>query len=181
MKDPKNPWQKKSSKKVYENAWISVHHDEVITPTGSDGIYGSVKFKNMAIAIIPLDEENNTWLVGQYRYTINEYSWEIPMGGGPLDEEVLTTAKRELKEETGIEAEEWECILRLHTSNCVTDEEGFVYVAKVLSFGETSFDSTEDLMIKKVPFPEVVQMINEGKITDAISIAGILKLNAQLS
>jgi len=181
MENQKSPWRKKTSKQVYENSWISVHHDEVITPTGTDGIYGTVKFKNKAIAIIPLDDENNTWLVGQYRYTLDEYSWEIPMGGGPVGEEILATAKRELKEETGIEAKDWECILRIHTSNCVTDEEGFVFVAKDLSFGETSFDSTEDLQIKRVSVQEVLQMIDEGKITDAITIAGILKLNAQLS
>jgi len=181
MKDSKNPWQKKNSKLIYDNAWISVHHDEVITPTGTDGIYGRVAFKNKAIGIIPLDEHNNTWLVGQYRYTIDEYSWEIPMGGGPMGEDSLLAAKRELKEETGIEAKDWECIMRLHTSNCITDEEGFVYVAKDLSYGETNFDDTEDLQIKKLPFSEVVQMINKGEITDAITIAGILKFNALLS
>lgn len=181
MADQNNPWQKKNSRLVYDNPWISVHHDEIITPTGADGIYGKVAFKNKAIGIIPLDEHNNTWLVGQYRYTIDEYSWEIPMGGGPLGEEILTAAKRELKEETGIEAEEWESILRLHTSNSVTDEEAFVFVAKGLSFGETAFDSTEDLRIKKLPLQEVIKMINEGQITDAITIAGIFKLSALLS
>jgi len=180
MKDQPNPWKKKNSKLVYDNAWIRVHHDEVITPTGSNGIYGRVEFKNRAIGIIPIDEDNNTWLVGQYRYTVDEYSWEIPMGGGPLEEDILTAAKRELKEETGIEAKEWECIMKIHTSNCITDEEGFIYIARGLSFGDTNFDSTEDLKVKKLPFTEVVQMINDGKITDAITIAGILKVNAQL-
>lgn len=181
MEDHKNPWHRKNSKLVYDNAWISVHHDEVVTPTGSNGVYGRVEFKNKAIGIIPLDDEHNTWLVGQYRYTLNEYSWEIPMGGGPIDEDALSTAKRELKEETGIEAKEWECIMRIHTSNSITDEEGFIYIAKDLSFGETNFDSTEDLKIKKVSLHEVVKMIHDGKITDAITIAGILKVSAQLS
>ena len=176
----KNPWQKKSSRQVYENPWISVHHDEVITPTGTDGIYGRIVFKNIALAIIPMDEDNNTWLIGQYRYTLDEYTWEIPMGGGPLAEDKLESAKRELKEETGITAKDWKCILRIHTSNCVTDEEGFVYVAKDLSFGETSFDSTEDLQITKVPFDTAIQMIDDGKITDAISIAGLLKIKSML-
>lgn len=180
MSNQTNPWKRKNTKQVYDNQWISVHHDEVVTPTGSDGIYGRVVFKNKAIGIIPLDAENNTWLVGQYRYALDEYTWEIPMGGGPLGEDILLTAKRELKEETGISAKEWECILRLHTSNCVTDEEGFVFVAKDLSFGDTAFDSTEDLRIRKVLLSEVVAMIDRGEITDSITIAGILKLNAQL-
>ena len=181
MTDQKNPWQRKNTKLVYDNAWISVYHDEVVTPTGTDGIYGKVAFKNRAIAIIPLDDHDNTWLVGQYRYTLEEYSWEIPMGGGPLDEDPLATAKRELKEETGIVAQSWERIMKIHTSNCITDEEGFVFVAKDLSYGETDFDSTEDLRIKKLPLQEVVQMIHDGKITDAITIVGILKLTAQRS
>lgn len=176
MDKSENPWKKKTTKVVYDNPWISVHHDEVITPTGTDGIYGRIIFKNKAIGIIPLDEQNNTWLVGQYRYTLDEYSWEIPMGGGPLAEDALLAAKRELKEETGITANQWECMMRIHTSNCVTDEEGFIYVARDLSYGETSFDETEELQIKKVPLTEVVEMIGEGKITDAITIAGILRL-----
>jgi len=180
MKNQKNPWKKKSSQVVYDNPWISVYHDEVITPTGSDGIYGRVEFKNKAIGIIPLDDENNTWLVGQYRYSIDEYSWEIPMGGGPLAEDRLASAKRELQEETGISAKEWKYLMRIHTSNCVTDEEGFVYIARDLSFGETSFDNTEDLKIKKVALKEALKMVNDGSITDAISIAGILRVSALL-
>jgi len=181
MTDQKNPWQKKNTKLVYDNAWISVYHDEVVTPTGTDGIYGKVAFKNKAIAIIPLDAQNNTWLVGQYRYTLDEYSWEIPMGGGPLEEEPLDAAKRELKEETGIVAQSWECIMKIHTSNCITDEEALIFVAKDLSYGETDFDNTEDLQIKKLPLREVVKMIHNGEITDAITIAGILKLTSQRS
>lgn len=180
MENPINPWKKKSTEVVYENPWIKIQHDEVITPSGTDGIYGRVIFKNKAIGIIPLDDNQNTWLVGQYRYTLDEYSWEIPMGGGPLNEDTLAAAKRELQEETGITATNWQRLMRIHTSNCVTDEEGFIYVARDLSFGETNFDETEDLQIKKLPLAEVVTMIDQGKITDAITIAGILKLVSQL-
>lgn len=176
-----NPWKKISSKTVYENAWLKVHHEEVITPTGANGIYGKVEFKNKALGIIPLDDEGNTWLVGQYRYTIDQYSWEIPMGGGQLDQDILSSAKRELKEETGIEAEQWECIMRLHTSNSVTDEEAFIYTAKILSYGATAFDDTEDLAIKKLPLNEAISMVHNGEITDAISVAGLLKLQVMPS
>lgn len=169
-----NKWQLKSSKEVYDNAWIRVEHDEVITPTGTDGVYGRIHFKNKAIAIIPIDNELNTWIVGQYRYTLKEYSWELPMGGGPVGEDILASAQRELQEETGITADQWTQILRLHTSNCVCDEEAFVYVAESLSFGETSFDETEDLAIKKLPFSELLQMCMDGQITDAITVAGVL-------
>lgn len=171
-----NPWKTLETKYVYENPWIKVQEDQVLNPKGGKGIYGKVSFKNNAIGIIPIDEEGNTWLVGQYRYTMNEYSWEIPMGGGPLEIEPLESAKRELKEETGLTAEIWTNIMRIHTSNSVTNEEGFVFLAENLTQGETEFEETEDLKIKKLPFTEVVQLVMDQKITDAISIAGILKV-----
>ena len=171
-----NPWTTTSVKSVYENPWIEVEHHKVITPTQTEGIYGKVKMKNMAIGIIPLDLDMNTWLVGQYRYTLDEYSWEIPMGGGPLIENPLESAKRELKEETGIMANQWEYLMKIHTSNSVTDEEGHIYVAKELSFGETEFDETERIKVRKLPFKDVLTMVNDGEITDSISVCGILKL-----
>ena len=175
MDEQHNPWKQLSTREIYQNPWIEIHEDQVINPRGGKGIYGKVVFKNKAIGIIPLDEQQNTWLVGQYRYTLSEYSWEIPMGGGDRHTDPLESARRELKEETGLSAEQWTRIMRLHTSNSVTDEEGFIYLAQELEAGETEFDETEDLAIRKLPFAEAVEMVMEGKITDAISIAGILK------
>lgn len=171
-----NPWKQKTTKKIYDNPWITLQEDQVINPQGGDGIYGKVHFKNLAIAIVPLDEDFNTWLVGQWRYTLNEYSWEIPMGGGPLEIDPLESAKRELKEETGLEASDWDCFLKIHTSNSVTDEVGYCYTAKGLTQGETEFDETEDLEIKKVPFRQVLDMCLNGEITDSLSLAAVLKL-----
>jgi len=174
MKEVKHKWKTNQSDVVYENAWIKVVHDDVTTPSGTPGVYGKVLFKNKAIGIIPIDEHGNTWIVGQYRYPLQEYSWEIPMGGGPHDELPLDCAKRELKEETGIEAQKWTNIMKIHTSNCITDEVGFVFLAEELSFGETAFDETEDLAIKKIPFRDAYQMVLDNEITDSISISGIL-------
>ncbi len=171
-----NPWKTKEIKKIYENPWIKVEEHEVLNAAGNPGIYGKVHFKNKALGIIPIDSEGNTWLVGQYRYPLDQYSWEIPMGGGPLELDVLESAKRELKEETGITAKKWTEIVRIHTSNSVTDEEGFVYLAEELTEGQTEFDETEVLSIKKMPFQEAVKMVLKGEITDGISIAGILKV-----
>lgn len=171
-----NPWRKISERKVYENNWISVHEHQVVNPNGNSGIYGKVSFKNKAVGIIPIDESGNTWIVGQYRYTLNEYSWEIPMGGGPLSEDILTSAKRELLEETGLTAEKWTRILRIHTSNSVTDEEGFIFLAEELNQSDPEFDDTEQLNIKKIPFRELHEMVLDNRITDAMSIAGVLQL-----
>lgn len=175
-----NPWSTVSVKTVYNNPWIEVQHHEVITPSKTEGIYGKVKMKNLALGVIPLDDEMNTWLVGQYRYTIGEYSWEIPMGGGPINLDPLESAKRELKEETGIEAIDWQYLMKIHTSNCITDEIGLIYVAKELSFGETQFDDTEQIEIKKVQFTEALEMVEKGEITDSMSVGGILMLNRNI-
>jgi ADP-ribose pyrophosphatase len=170
-----NPWKTKSIQLVYENPWVRLEHHEVINPAGKDGIYGKVHFKNSAMAIIPIDEEGNTWLIGQYRYALNEYSWEIPMGGGLIEFDLLESAKRELKEETGLRAEKWTEIMKIHTSNSVTDEVGYIFLAEELTPGETEFEETEVLQIKKLPFSEVLEWVMVGKITDSISVAGILK------
>jgi 8-oxo-dGTP pyrophosphatase MutT (NUDIX family) len=171
-----NPWKAQSSKQIYENPWLSLHEDEVINPGGGLSHYGKVSFKNLAIGIIPLDEDNNTWLIGQYRYVPDYYSWEIPMGGGPLDIDPLESAKRELKEETGLIARDWQEIMQLHTSNSVTDERGLVYVARGLTQGETEFEETEALLIEKLPLTEAIERVLSGEITDAVSVAGLLKL-----
>jgi 8-oxo-dGTP pyrophosphatase MutT (NUDIX family) len=175
MEEIKNPWQKLSGKLIYDNPWIRVEEDQVINPSGGRGIYGKVHFKNKAIGIIPLDTHQNTWLVGQYRYPLDEYSWEIPMGGGPIEKDILASAQRELKEETGLTAKHWTQIMRIHTSNSVTDEEGFIFLAQELTEGKPAFEETEDLTLQKLPFADALEMVMQGKITDSLSIAGILK------
>jgi len=171
-------WKKLDSRTVYENDWMRVHEDRVINPGGGENQYGYVHFKNRAIAIVALDDAGNTWLVGQERYTLGEYSWELPMGGAPLDEAPLDAAKRELKEETGLSADRWSEIMRLHTSNSITDEVGIVYVAEELTEGEPAFEETEDLQIRKLPLDAAVQLVHDGEITDAISVAAILRINS---
>lgn len=175
-----NPWTKVSTKEIYSNPWIKVQEDQVIRPSGNKGIYGKVLFQNKAIGIVPLDEHNHTWLVGQYRYTLEEYSWEIPMGGGALDVPLLESAQRELKEETGISAKKWNNIMRIHTSNSVTNEEGFVFLAQDLSYGETEFEETEVLSIKRVSIEKALSMVMNNEITDSISVAGLLKVALML-
>ena len=173
-------WKKLSSKVIYDNPWMTVIEDRVINPSGGQNDYGHISFKTRAVAIIPIDDAGNTWLVGQDRYTLGEYSWEVPMGGAPKGEEALAAAKRELQEETGLQAEHWTEILRLHTSNSITDEEGIAYVAKGLQQGETEFEETENIEVRKLPLTEAVAMAQNGEITDAISVAALLWVNQNL-
>jgi 8-oxo-dGTP pyrophosphatase MutT (NUDIX family) len=176
-----NPWQTLSTEPKYENPWIRVREDQVINPKGGTGIYGVVSMRNKAIGIVPIDAEGNTWLVGQYRYALNEYCWEIPMGGGPLDVDITESAQRELREETGLLADRWTCIARLHTSNSVTDEEGFVFLAEDLTQTDWEPEETEDLRLWKLPLAQAVAMAMSSEITDAISVAGLLKAEKVLA
>lgn len=173
--DSPNPWQTLSEHTAYENKWITVSHRAVINPSGGQGIYGLVHFKNTAIGILPIDDQGFTWLVGQYRYTLNRYSWEIPEGGGPVGESLLASAQRELLEETGITAAYWSPLLELHTSNSVTDEYGVAFLAKGLSFGAAMPEETEDLRVRRLPFSTALQMVLDGEITDALSMLAIMK------
>lgn len=178
MSDQSNPWTKLGSKVVYENPWFRLVDHRVVHPGGNEGIYGVVSFKNLAVGIIPLDEHDHTWIVGQYRFALDHYSWEIPMGGVPVCNDPLEGAKRELKEETGLTAAKWSEILSVRISNSVTDETGVVYVAEGLQQGEPEPDDTERLQLRRLPFAEIVQMAMVGEITDGLSVAGILKLAA---
>jgi len=180
MNEAHNPWQVLAEKQVYENKWIHVTEYDVINPSGGKGIYGKVHFKNRAIGILALDEAMNTWLVGQYRFALNEYTWEIPEGGGPVGTDILASAKRELKEETGLVAGEWTKLMDFHLSNSVSDEYGHIFLARQLTQQEAEPEETEQLQVKKIPFEEAYAMVEEGAITDSMSVAAIQKVKLML-
>jgi 8-oxo-dGTP pyrophosphatase MutT (NUDIX family) len=175
-----NPWRVISSKPIYDNKWISLTEYDVINPSGGKGIYGKVHFKNYAIGILPLDDELNTYLVGQFRFALDQYSWEIPEGGGPIDQDILESAKRELLEETGLEAAEWTKLMEFHLSNSVSDEHGHIFLARKLAQRQAQPEETEDLAVKKLPFEEAYRMVENGAITDSMAVAAILKVKIML-
>ena len=170
-------WKKIDSQIVFENDWITVREDRVINPGGGENDYGHVHFKNKAVAIVPLDDDMNTWLVGQDRYTLNTFTWEIPMGGAPLAEDPLIAANRELREETGLRASRWSRVMNLHTSNSITDEEAIVYLAQGLTQGAPEFEETENIEIRKLSLADAMNMVLRGEITDAISCAALLRIS----
>lgn len=171
-----NPWQTLTTEVEFENPWFRITTHDTIAPDGSRPRYGKISFKNRAVGIIPLDDEQHTWLVGQWRFPLGEYSWEMPMGGAPRDEDLEQAARRELREETGLTATRVRLLMKLHTSNSVTDEEGYVFLAEGLTAGDPAFDETERLDILRLPFTEALAMVMDGRITDGITVAGILKL-----
>lgn len=179
--EEKNPWITLKSEEIYENNWIRLTEHQVTNPSGGPGIYGEVHFKNYALGILPLDEDRNTWLVGQYRFPLKAYSWEIPEGGGSLDLPPLTGAKRELLEETGLIAAQWTELQRMHLSNSVSDEYAVIYLAQGLTMGVAAPEETEELVLRKLPFSQAYQMVLDGEITDSMSVAALLKTQILLS
>jgi 8-oxo-dGTP pyrophosphatase MutT (NUDIX family) len=172
----KNPWTIKDSKAIYQNAWIDVTEYDVINPAGKPGIYGKVHFKNIAVGVVPITPDMHIYLVGQYRFTIDAYSWEIPEGGCPEGTDPLETAIRELKEETGLVAAKYKELMRIHLSNSVSDELAIIYLATELKQEEAEPEETEALQIKKVSLSDAFGMVADGTITDAMSVAALTKI-----
>ena len=175
-----NPWKITAEKLIYDNPWINLTEYQVINPAGKPGIYGKIHYKNFAIGILPLDDELNIYLVGQYRFALNEYSWELPEGGCPVETDILQSAKRELLEETGLKASNWTELQRMHLSNSVTDELNIIYLARGLEQFEAEPEDTEQLQVRKVPFEEAYRMVCQNEITDAITVAAVLRVRLLL-
>jgi 8-oxo-dGTP pyrophosphatase MutT (NUDIX family) len=176
MQEEQNPWTTLNRQQVYESPWIGVEHHEVLNPAGNPGTYSVVKFKKLAIGIVPLDEHNNTWIVGQYRYPLHTYTWEIPEGGGDLDVDPIESAKRELLEECGIIAGEYLPIQQLQLSNSATDEVAHLFIARNLTFTQAQPEENEQLRIRKVSFDELYKLVKEGYVTDSLTVAAVLKI-----
>lgn len=168
------PWRRRSRREVYRNPWLTLWHDEVVRPDGSDGIYGLVHFANLAVGVVAIDDDDRVALVGQHRYALDRHSWEIPEGGAPRHEGPLEGARRELAEETGATARTWTELGRAHVSNSVTDEEAVLFLATGIEHGPAAPEASEhDLACRWVPFPEVVAMCRDGRITDALTLIAI--------
>ncbi len=178
MRLPSSPsrWQRSSRRVAYANPWITIFHDEVVRPDGQPGIYGVVHYENVAVGVVALDEQDRVLLVGQHRYALDTYSWEIPEGGVPPDERPIDGARRELLEETGVEAADWHELATIHLSNSVSDEVAILFLATGLSHGVATPDGTEDLAVRWVPFADALAMTADGGITDSLSVVGLQRV-----
>jgi len=176
---PNGPWIRNARRVAYENPWLTLWHDDVTRPDGAAGIYGVVHFANLAAGVLVLDDDDRVLLVGQHRYPIDVYSWEIPEGGVPTGETALDGARRELREETGVEASDWRELARIHLSNSVTDELAILFIATGLTHGVATPDGTEDLVIRWMPFADVLAMTLDGRISDAMTVVAVERLALQ--
>ncbi len=175
------PWRRDSREPRFANPFFSIYEDAVWNGrAGRHFDYGIVGFRNLAVGILPLEPDGRVWLVGQHRYATDEFSWELPMGGVPLEANLLEGAQRELREETGLEAELWEPLLqRVHLSNSVTDETGVVFLARGLTAGPMAPEASEELWVITTPLEDAVTAALDGRITDSLTIAGLLALAAR--
>jgi 8-oxo-dGTP pyrophosphatase MutT (NUDIX family) len=170
------PWLRRARRTAYQNQWLTIYHDDVVRPDGADGVYGVVHLANLAVGIVAIDVRDRVALVGQWRYTLDAQSWEIPEGGVPRAESPVDGARRELREETGLSAAEWREIGVVHVSNSVTDEVAHLFLATDLSEGTAELEGTEDVTLRWEPFEEAVAMTLDGRITDALSILALQRL-----
>jgi 8-oxo-dGTP pyrophosphatase MutT (NUDIX family) len=175
MKPAGRGWSVRTARTAYENPWLILRHYETTAPTGNEGIYGVVSYKNYAIAILPLHENGDVTLVGQHRMPLADYSWELPEGGGPIGVDPLESAQRELREEAGLVAADWRQVLRFQLSNSISDERGFGFIATGLSAAAIEPDPTEDLQIAQAPFREALGLVTAGEMTDAMTVAMLLR------
>ena len=176
----RGPWTTLSERIAYETPWISVSHHEIIDPGGKQGVYGVIHFKGLAVGVIPLDEDMNTWIVGQYRYPMEAYSWEMPEGGGDRNVPAVDSAKRELREEVGIEAEHWTELQQMDLSNSASDEKAVIFVARGLTYHEPEPDHDEELEQRKLPFMELYEMVQRGEVRDSLTVAAVLKVRLMM-
>jgi 8-oxo-dGTP pyrophosphatase MutT (NUDIX family) len=175
------PWDRRSRRTVYENDWLEVWHDEVVRPDGTDGIYGVIHPRSIAVAIVAIDDRERVALVAQYRYPLDERTWELPAGGVPFDEDPLAGARRELAEETGATASTWRQLCRFVLQDAFSDERGVLFLATGVANGEPSPDATEDIEVRWVPFDEALAMVEDGTIEDAMSQLGLLRAERERS
>ncbi len=178
---PVGPWRRRSRRTAYENAWLEVFHDEVDRPDGGPGVYGVVHFRTRAVGVLAVGDDGRILLVGQHRYTLDLYSWEIPEGGVDDAETMEAGARRELREETGYEAEAWRLLFGFTTSNSVTDERGEMFMASGLHAGESSPDATEDITVRWATLDEIRAEIARGEIHDLMTIAAIQRYELELA
>ncbi|MFD1625942.1 NUDIX domain-containing protein [Azospirillum griseum] len=171
-----NPWTVLSSTTQYENPWIEVIEHKVLAPTGKPGLYGVVRPRSLATGVVAIDGEGRVTLVGQHRFPLDQYSWEIPEGGGDKSVDPQLSAARELREETGQTARHWLPLMTMHLSNCITDEVAHTFLAWGVEEGAACPDDTEALSVRRVPFAEAVAMAMTGAITDSMSVASLLKV-----
>lgn len=170
-----NPWRLLGARTAFDNPWISVVEQDAIDPAGSSRVYGLVRFKKLAVGVLPVDDRGRVHLVGQWRVPLGRYSWEMPEGGCEPGEDPEASARRELEEEAGLVAASLTPIIEMDLSNSITDERAICYLATGLSPGERAPEPVEVLQNRVAPFATVLGDVVDGRIRDAMTVAAVLR------
>ncbi len=173
--DAGNPWTLKRKTQPFENAWFRIDAHEVVRPDGADGTYDVIRIRRLAVGVLPIDADGAVHLVGQWRFPLERYSWEMPEGGAEPGEDALECAKRELEEETGLSARTYQRILEMDLSNSLTDETAVIFIATDLTPGVASPEGTEVLERRTASFAEVLSRVVDGRIRDSLTVAAVLR------
>lgn len=168
-------WTSDGEETVFENPWMRITSHPATAPTGAPAQYVVMRPKNLAAGVLPIHADGTVTLVGQARFALANYSWEMPEGGAPYDEDPLVGAQRELAEEAGLAARTWREVLRMELSNSVTDERAICWLAWDLTEVDKAPDPTEVIALARVPFMSLVQEIDRGAIRDALTVATALR------
>jgi 8-oxo-dGTP pyrophosphatase MutT (NUDIX family) len=173
--DDGNPWTVKRVTRPFENDWFAIDAHDVVRPDGVDGNYSVIRVRRLAVGVLPIDDAGHVHLVGQWRFPLGRYSWEMPEGGAEPSEDALECARRELEEETGLSAQTYQQILEMDLSNSLTDERAVLYLATKLRDGQSNPEAVEVLQRRTAPFAEVLQRVADGRIRDSLTVAAVLR------
>lgn len=171
----RNPWIVTHQETVFDNPWLQLQHHAVIHPGGRKGRYDVVRIKRLAVGVLPIEPDGSVHLVGQWRFPLNRYSWEMPEGGADPGEDALACARRELQEETGLLAANMEEILQMDLSNSVTDEQAVLFLATGLTPGPAAPEDTEVLAARAAPFMALLDAVVHGRVRDSMTVAAVLR------
>jgi 8-oxo-dGTP pyrophosphatase MutT (NUDIX family) len=173
--DDGNPWTVKRVTRPFENDWFSIDAHDVVRPDGADGTYSVIRVRRMAVGVLPIDDAGRVHLVGQWRFPLGRYSWEMPEGGAEPGEDALECARRELEEETGLSAQTYLQILEMDLSNSLTDERAVLFLATDLREGQSNPEAVEVLQRRTAPFADVLARVVDGRIRDSLTVAAVLR------
>jgi ADP-ribose pyrophosphatase len=170
-----DPWIVKSMTRAFENDWFCVDAHDVLRPDGKSGHYGVIRIRRLAVGVLPIEADGRVHLVGQWRFPLGRYSWEMPEGGAQPGEDAQLCAERELSEETGLSAGSLVKVLEMDLSNSLTDERAVIFLATDLRHGQAQPEATEVLRRRHAHFMDIVARVADGRIRDALTVAAVLR------
>lgn len=173
--DDGNPWTVRAVTQPFANDWFRIDSHAVVHPGGAEGVYSVIRARRLAVGVLPIEADGSVHLVGQWRFPLARYSWEMPEGGADPGEDARACAARELAEETGMTAAALTPILEMDMSNSLSDERAVIFLALGLTPGEARPEATEVLKRRRAPFLDALALAADGRIRDSMTVAALFR------